>query len=140
MESKAVRQSNNVWTNKYFAIALGAMMVLFIVHHWLGILYFKYSSRKPGPLTDTFVHWHRCVRHFLYPHGKLLVERYVACILEGGYFHTVYWAIILILILTNVDLGDLKFVGKRLGWATLANLVLLVFLALRNTPLAPLSG
>ncbi|KAE8369150.1 ferric reductase like transmembrane component-domain-containing protein [Aspergillus caelatus] len=130
MESKAVRQSNNVWTNKYFSIALGAMMVLFIVHHWLGILYFKYSSRKPGPLTDTFVHWHRCVRHFLCmrPANK------------GGYFHTVYWAIILILILTNVDLGDLKFVGKRLGWATLANLVLLVFLALRNTPLAPLSG
>ncbi|QMW32623.1 hypothetical protein G4B84_008054 [Aspergillus flavus NRRL3357] len=52
----------------------------------------------------------------------------------------VYWAINLVLILTNVDLGSLKFVGKRLGWVALANLLLLVFLTLRNTPLAPLSG
>ncbi|KAE8329874.1 ferric reductase like transmembrane component-domain-containing protein [Aspergillus sergii] len=60
--------------------------------------------------------------------------------LGRGLLYMVYWAINLVLILTNVDLESLNFVGKRLGWVALANLVLLVFLALRNTPLAPLSG
>ncbi|KAB8209718.1 ferric reductase like transmembrane component-domain-containing protein [Aspergillus parasiticus] len=133
MESKAVRQSNNVWSNKYFAIALGAMMILFIVHHWLGVLYFKYGSRKPGPLAATFVHWHRSIRK--------AIDRTVYGLHLGRWLlYMVYWAINLVLILTDVDLESLNFVGKRLGWVALANLALLVFLALRNNPLAPLSG
>ena len=63
---KNARQSHNVWTNKYLAIALGAIMVLFIVHHWLGFLYFKYGSKKPGRVTGKFVQLHRCVHYFLY--------------------------------------------------------------------------
>ncbi|KAB8270215.1 ferric reductase like transmembrane component-domain-containing protein [Aspergillus minisclerotigenes] len=133
MESKAVRQSNNVWSNKYFAITLGAMMILFIVHHWLGVLYFKYGSRKPGPLAATFVYWHRSIR-------KAIDRTIYGLYLGRWLLYMVYWAINLVLILTNVDLGSLKFVGKHLGWVALANLVLLVFLALRNTPLAPLTG
>ncbi|KAF4182982.1 hypothetical protein CNMCM7927_009359 [Aspergillus lentulus] len=54
--------------------------------------------------------------------------------------YSVYWSINLILTLTNVDLHKLSYVAKRLGWISVANFILLVFLALRNTPLAPLSG
>lgn len=120
MESTAVRQSNNVWSIKYFAIALGAMMVIFIVHHWLGVLYFKYGSRKPGQLTGAFVHWHRCVHTILFI-LNLLIERYRSARktldrtiyglhLGRWLLYMVYWAINLILILTNVDLGNLNYV------------------------------
>ncbi|KAL4780301.1 ferric reductase like transmembrane component-domain-containing protein [Aspergillus varians] len=133
MVSKAVRHSNNVWSSKYFAVAIGAMMVLFIVHHWLGALYFKYGSRKPGGLTRAFVQWHRSARKTL--------DRTIYGLHVGRWsMYMVYWAINLILILTRVELNSLNFVGKRLGWVALSNLVFLVFLALRNTPLAPLSG
>ncbi|KAL4807548.1 ferric reductase like transmembrane component-domain-containing protein [Aspergillus unguis] len=115
MQSTAARQSDNAWSAKYFAIAIGAIMGLFAVQHWLSFLYAK-SARKTLDTTVYGLHLGRCALHIL------------------------YWAISLILLLTNVDLGNLNYVGKRLGWLTLANLTLLTFLALRHTPLAPLSG
>ncbi|KAJ5670752.1 uncharacterized protein N7477_006115 [Penicillium maclennaniae] len=51
--------------------------------------------------------------------------------------YLIYWALNLILALSNVDF---ERIDKRFGWVSVANFTLLVFLALRNTPLALLSG
>ncbi|CAI7649760.1 unnamed protein product [Penicillium pancosmium] len=61
-------------------------------------------------------------------------------IVERWSLYSIYWAVNLVLALTDVDLTSLKYVAKRLGWISVTNFVLLVFLALKNTPLAPLSG
>jgi len=39
MDSNTIRQAKNVWRMKYFAIAIGAMMCLFIPFHWSGKAY-----------------------------------------------------------------------------------------------------
>ncbi|KAI9035330.1 NADPH oxidase family protein [Aspergillus affinis] len=109
MESKADRQRNNVWSNKYFAISIGAMMVIFIVHHWLRVLHFKYGSKKPGNLIQCLTHIHRTTRNSL---DSTILGLHVGRWL----LYAVYWAINLILILTKVDLGNLNYVGKCLGW------------------------
>ncbi|KAJ5100434.1 FAD-binding 8 [Penicillium angulare] len=114
---KVLRQSNNEWSTEYFAISVGAIMLLFAVHHWSKVIDFRYGPRKkPFKLSKSGV---RADRSLLY---------------------ITYWAINLVLAVTNVDLTEVSYVAKRFGWISVANLVLLVFLALKNTPLAPLTG
>lgn len=48
--SKAQRLSDNEWSNKYFAIAIGAMIVIYAVCHWSSVLYFSYGSRSTSSL------------------------------------------------------------------------------------------
>ncbi|CAG8904680.1 unnamed protein product [Penicillium nalgiovense] len=59
---------------------------------------------------------------------------------DRSILYIIYWAINLILTLTNIDVTNITYVAKRLGWISVANLVLLVFLALKNTPVAPLTA
>lgn len=54
MFSKAERLSHNVWSSKYFAISIGAIIVLFAINHWVGKLHAKYSSGKPSRLIEPF--------------------------------------------------------------------------------------
>ncbi|KAJ6013726.1 hypothetical protein N7540_008317 [Penicillium herquei] len=127
--AKALRQHNNEWSNKYFAIAIGAIMVLFAVYHWASVLHTKSGSKSNPTLTLKY----REVRRFLSSSTMGLRT-------DRSILYIIYWAINLILALTNVDLGEPSYVAKRFGWISIANLVLLVFLALKNTPLAPLTG
>lgn len=49
--AKALRQSNNEWSNKYFAIAMGGIMVLFAIHHWAEVMEIRIFPRQKSPLT-----------------------------------------------------------------------------------------
>lgn len=60
MGSDALAQSHNVWRPKYLAIAVGAVMVLFIIFHWANVAYIKYGPRKLGQYTHCAV---RCSRY-----------------------------------------------------------------------------
>lgn len=51
--AKAIRQSNNEWTNKYFAIAMGAIMVLFAINHWVGVMEMHIFPRRKHSFTST---------------------------------------------------------------------------------------
>ncbi|CAG8928199.1 unnamed protein product [Penicillium salamii] len=126
---KALRQSDNVWTNKWFAIAMGAMMALFAISHWISLAYFYYGPRKRYTLISKY----RKARGLLA--GSIMGLR-----ADRSILYMIYWAVNIVILLTNVDLTNITYVGKRLGWVSLANLVLLVFLALKNTPLAPLTA
>lgn len=56
---KALRLSNNVWANKYFAIATGAIMVLFVIYHWSSVIHFHYGRRNSHPtLTRKYRYVH----------------------------------------------------------------------------------
>ncbi|KAJ5177779.1 FAD-binding 8 [Penicillium coprophilum] len=127
---KKLRLSKNEWSNKYFAIAIGAIMVLFAVYHWANVIHFYYGRRRSHP---TLTRKYRQARCFLSTSTRGLRT-------DRSILYIIYWAINLILALTNVDLTNLNFVAKRFGWISVANLVLLVFLALKNTPLAPLTA
>jgi hypothetical protein len=47
--AKSLRLSHNKWSNKYFAIAIGAIMVLFAICHWSSVIYFHYGPKKSNP-------------------------------------------------------------------------------------------
>ncbi|OQE32450.1 hypothetical protein PENFLA_c001G02010 [Penicillium flavigenum] len=127
---KALRLSNNKWSVKYFAISIGAIMVLFAIYHWSSVVHFHYGRRKNYP---TLTRKYRQARCFLSSSAMGLRT-------DRSLLYIIYWAINLILALTNIDLTKLVDVSKRFGWISVANLVLLVFLALKNTPLAPLTA
>lgn len=56
---KALRLSNNKWSVKYFAIAIGAIMVLFAVYHWSSVIQFHYGRGKSYPtLTRKYRYVH----------------------------------------------------------------------------------
>ncbi|KAJ5239404.1 hypothetical protein N7468_004023 [Penicillium chermesinum] len=135
MESEALSLSHNAWAARYFAIAIGAVMAIAIVIHWTGNLFLRYNGKAslPGWYRSTFYGLKRGT-------AQLLGSKIAGIHLEKLSTVFLYWSLHLILILTNVDLMEPSEVAKRLGWMTVANLVFLVFLALRHTPLAPLSG
>ncbi|KAJ5952097.1 FAD-binding 8 [Penicillium vulpinum] len=128
--SRALRLSNNEWTDKCFAISMGAIMVLFAVYHWSSVIHFYYGRRKSNP---TLTRKYRQARRFL-------SSSTIGLRTDRSILYIIYWAINLILALTNIDLTNISFVAKRFGWISVANLTLLVFLALKNTPLAPLTA
>ncbi|CAI7633256.1 unnamed protein product [Penicillium manginii] len=127
--AKVLRQSNNEWSNKYFAIAMGSIMVLFAIHHWLEVMEIRGFPRQKSFLARKI----RLIR-------GLFSGSYKGLHIGRSALYTIYWAVNLILALTNVDLTNMNYVAKRFGWIAVANLVLLVFLALKNTPLAPLTA
>lgn len=49
---KALRQSNNEWSNKYFAIAVGSIIALFTVYKWSSEIYFRWGPRVNNPVLD----------------------------------------------------------------------------------------
>ncbi|KAJ5103864.1 hypothetical protein N7532_004393 [Penicillium argentinense] len=133
MSSKEVRLAANIGRNKYFAITFGAIMVVFIACYWYYAAYMRFGSRSHGPLMQKLLQRRRAGARFLSKSTfGLHRERWI--------LYLIYWAVNLILALTDVDLTNLKYVAKRFGWMSVANFVLLVFLALKNTLLAPLSG
>ncbi|KAJ5705861.1 hypothetical protein N7536_001550 [Penicillium majusculum] len=127
---KALRLSNNVWSDKYLAISIGAIMVLFAIYHWSSVIHFHYGRRKNHPTLTRKFRQARC----------FLSSSTMGLRTDRSILYIIYWAINLILTLTNIDVANTTYVAKRLGWISVANLVLLVFLALKNTPVAPLTA
>ncbi|GAD92840.1 hypothetical protein PVAR5_1436 [Paecilomyces variotii No. 5] len=132
-QAKELRQKDNEWSNKYFAISIGAMMAITVVFHWISLICFQYGRGKDNAFMSRLATYQRKFQ-------CLLSRRIVGTSIDRIILYGLYWSINLILVLTNVELTSLTYVAKRFGWITLANFVLLVFLALRNTPLAPLSA
>ncbi|KUM60846.1 hypothetical protein ACN42_g6295 [Penicillium freii] len=87
--AKALRLYNNVWSIKYFAIAIGSIMVLFAIYHWSSfnngikdrpvysvyhLLGYQLDSRfnQSGPYKSRQrcqTIWLVCVLDTSYPHG-----------------------------------------------------------------------
>jgi hypothetical protein len=59
MSIKEVLHTNNVWSDKYFAISVGVIMVLLTIHHWGNVIYLHYGPRKPGPILRRVMQYRR---------------------------------------------------------------------------------
>ncbi|TVY94022.1 Ferric/cupric reductase transmembrane component [Lachnellula willkommii] len=134
---KLLRQRNNENSAKFFAAAMAGIMVLFILFHWTRIAYKTYERRSSGkaaflkfPVRVT-----RVARSVLIRKLPLFPSTGHALVFLG------YFAATITVTFTKMDWDTpLNFLGKRLGWISVANLGLVTFLSLKNTPLAFLTA
>ncbi|EAQ84669.1 hypothetical protein CHGG_08683 [Chaetomium globosum CBS 148.51] len=117
---------------KYWAAGICGLIAVFVLFHWARWFCVKVErSNKPyGVFGRPFVASSRLVRN--------LLVRKVPGFKSAGHAMVImaYVAINLAIVFTNVDTSSMGSLGHRFGWVTLGNLVLVVFLALKNTPLA----
>ncbi|KAK3342994.1 ferric reductase NAD binding domain-containing protein [Neurospora tetraspora] len=132
----AMRQRKNEHMMKMYAAALCGLVALFVVFHWTRWLCVRAerSWRPLATLGRPFVAIERFVRSLLVrkvPGFKsaghaLLVTTYVVANVAVGF--------------TNVDASSKANFASRFGRLALSNLGLVIFLALKNTPLAFLTA
>ncbi|KAI8624851.1 ferric reductase NAD binding domain-containing protein [Xylariaceae sp. FL1651] len=129
------RQKVNEEILTYYAASLVALMAVFILSYWI-----RYAAARRVWNTSRFM--------FLYPLVALtrILRRGFLRQLSG--FTSVGHAIlVLIFVIINalfsfyrVDLSKSSNVASRFGWMATGNMALVVFLALKNTPLAFLTA
>ncbi|PBP16407.1 hypothetical protein BUE80_DR012863, partial [Diplocarpon rosae] len=121
---------------QYFAIGISALIILSANIHWSRVLYRRYAAKglRRSGLGQSQVSMARKARRALlqrvppFPslgHGILVVSYQlinVACLLSNMRYHSALQ------------------LAKRFGWMAIANIVLVTFLALKNTPLAFLTA
>ncbi|RDW91122.1 hypothetical protein BP5796_02287 [Coleophoma crateriformis] len=134
--AKVLRQRNNVNSVKFLAAGSVGVMFLFIVFHWTRIFFKRYQAKKAGngallkgPVAVTRI-------------ARSIFIRKIPCFTSAGHalVFLCYVATCLAIAFTNLDWSTLNYWAKRLGWVATANLVLITFLALKNTPLAFLTA
>ncbi|KAH8887715.1 hypothetical protein GQ53DRAFT_655205 [Thozetella sp. PMI_491] len=132
----AQRQKVNERMMQMYAAGICGLLILFIVGHWARVLfvYLQQSSRVSTVLCRPFVLITRA--------GRNLLNRKVPGFRSAGHALTVaaFVSINASIAFTNVDSSLMANYGHRFGWLTLVNLALLIFLALKNTPLAVLTA
>lgn len=64
---KLRRQVLNVRTAKYFAVAIAALMGLFIVYHWARFFFHRYGPKEKGGFTRSVVGWQRLLTPSIRP-------------------------------------------------------------------------
>lgn len=135
--AKALRQVNNQNTAKYFAVGMAGIMALFILFHWTRFFFKRYGSKQASnskalglPLAFT-----RIVR-------KVLVRGVPGFVSVGHVLVFLAFTATVLSVTLGIDWdrSQLQFFGHRLGWVTAANLVFVIFLSLKNTPLAILTA
>jgi len=120
---------------KYYAAGICGLIAVFVLFHWARWFCVKVerSKRPAGALGRPFVASTRLVRN--------LLVRKVPGFKSAGHAMVImaYVAINAAVTFTNVDtsLGSLAY---RFGWMALVNLAVVIFLALKNTPLAFLTA
>ncbi|KAL2198183.1 ferric reductase NAD binding domain-containing protein [Corynascus similis CBS 632.67] len=121
---------------RYFAAGITGLVAIFVVFHWARWLCVKIErSRRPaGLLGRPFATTTRLVRN--------LLVRKVPGFKSAGHAITtmIYVALNASIAFTNVNFTSMGSVGHRFGWLTLVNLSVVIFLALKNTPLAFLTA
>ncbi|KAK8017952.1 hypothetical protein PG991_007142 [Apiospora marii] len=125
----AERQHDNEQTTKYYAAALSGLIGVFILSHWTRWLVTRH--RISSPFLSPFVALSRRVLLRKIPgfssvgHAMLL---------------TIFFATNIIFSFTGFDWSMPTNFASRFGWMASANFALVVFLALKNTPLAILTS
>ncbi|KAI1821403.1 ferric reductase NAD binding domain-containing protein [Xylaria intraflava] len=127
----AARLKVNLQIMTYYAISLAILMAIFILGHWVRHLALGLSRFK-----------------IFYPiAGLSRVVRRICLRTLPGFASTGHAIVVIIYVALNglfsfyrIDYSKLSNVSARLGWMAAGNMTLVVFLALRNTPLAILSA
>ncbi|KAB5515238.1 ferric reductase NAD binding domain-containing protein [Coniochaeta sp. 2T2.1] len=120
---------------RYFAAGICGLIAIFVILHWTRALYSRITrSSSSTPLAAPFSAITRATR-------RLLIRK-VPRFNSGGHalLVTAYVGINAAVCFTNADLKSLGNVAARFGWMTTGNMCVVVFLALKNTPLAFLTA
>ncbi|KAI1103189.1 ferric reductase NAD binding domain-containing protein [Jackrogersella minutella] len=131
----AARQKVNTDILTQYAASLSALIGVFILAHWLRLTVVKLGwSRSRNPILLPFISLSRITR-------RIFVRNLLG-------FTSVGHAIVVIIYVAlnctfsfyRVDYSVSANVASRFGWMATGNFVLVVFLALKNTPLAFLTA
>jgi predicted ferric reductase len=121
----------------YYAAALCGLLAIFILFHLGRVLAqkFRFASKAPR-LAAPFLYASRTTRHLLIRKVKFLPSAGHALLAF------VYVAINIVIMFTNIDTSMAwhSNLAARTGWMAIGNLVLVVFLSLKNTPLGYLTA
>ncbi|KAJ4419243.1 hypothetical protein N0V82_005046 [Gnomoniopsis sp. IMI 355080] len=114
---------------RYFAAGICGLMAIFIITHWLRVVFNKLSTPSKNPVRSAS----RLVRN-------VLVRKFPGFPSSGhALVVATYVAINFAVTFTNVNIS-VGGIANRCGWMLIANFCIVVFLALKNTPLAVLSA
>ncbi|KAI0453453.1 ferric reductase NAD binding domain-containing protein [Xylaria acuta] len=127
----ATRLNTNVEVLTYYAISLTALMAIFIVGHW---------TRRLA--------WSASRSMILQPVAALSRVIRKGCLRKLSGFTSVGHAILVVIFVAlnalfsfyRVDYSKVSNFASRFGWMATGNLAFVVFLALKNTPLAVLTA
>ncbi|ORY62987.1 ferric reductase like transmembrane component [Pseudomassariella vexata] len=132
--SNTQRQRISESTMKYYAAALCGIILLFVIVHWTRSLATRYRVSTKSTVLSPFVAASRLVRR--------VFIRKIPGFASAGHatLVTVYVGINIALSFTRLEWYKTSNLAARLGWMATANLALVVFLSLKNTPLAILTS
>ncbi|KAI1734937.1 ferric reductase transmembrane component 5 [Xylaria scruposa] len=123
---------------KILATVVSSLIGLLILCYWIRVLHYKakgfqsYSQLTSSCVFSRFVYWSRYIR-------RILIKSRAGFPSTGhALLVLAYISVNVILMFTNLDYSRLNFYAGRAGWLASGNFALLVFLALKNTPLAVL--
>ncbi|EPQ64520.1 Bgt-2680 [Blumeria graminis f. sp. tritici] len=125
---KKIRQQENEEAAVHFALGIAGIVSLFALVFWARDFYRHIELR--GPVFRTLRKLIRCTRRGLINKVPLFQSA------GHALAFLLYLAVAVSVATTNVKWDNLTGLAKRLGWLTVLNLALCVFLSLKNTPLA----
>ncbi|KAF3008065.1 hypothetical protein E8E14_007639 [Neopestalotiopsis sp. 37M] len=131
----AARQHASELATEYYAAAICGIIGIFIIGHWTRVLVNK--RRIPEGMVKALSPFAAVTRAF-----RRLFIRKVPGFLSAGHaiLYLVYAAVNLVLTFTGLDFSRTTNFAARFGWMSAANFALVVFLGLKNTPLAILTS
>ncbi|KAL8392433.1 hypothetical protein RB595_002577 [Gaeumannomyces hyphopodioides] len=133
------REQMNFQVATNYAAFLASIVGVFIILHWSR--YLATAAQQPAKtpsfprfISLPFVRVSRMLRN-------LLLRKIPGFHSSGhGVLVSIYVAVNVAMIFTNIDLSRTSNLAARCGWSLTTNLAFVVFLALKNTPLAILTS
>ncbi|KAK6070246.1 ferric reductase like transmembrane component [Seiridium cupressi] len=131
----AARQAASELALEYYAAALCGIIAIFIIGHWTRLLVNK--RKVPGGLAKAMSPLAAVSRAF----RRIFIRKLPGFSSAGhGVLYTVYVALNVGLSFFGLDTSRTTNFAARFGWMSAANFTLVIFLALKNTPLAILTS
>ncbi|KAI9845793.1 MAG: hypothetical protein M1838_001531 [Thelocarpon superellum] len=118
----------------YFSAAMGGLMALFVIGHGLQSLQVKSSVAATSAPARVPLYLVRLIRSVLLAPFPGFTSTGHAVVVS------IYVVVNVLVLFTNLNYTLLSHVSRRFGWVATANLALLFFLALKNTPLGFLTA
>ncbi|KAI8957388.1 ferric reductase NAD binding domain-containing protein [Daldinia sp. FL1419] len=127
------RQVRNAKVLIYYAAGLSSLIGVFIIAHWFRIIAVKLGWSR-NPILLPFVAISRVCRRLFIQSLPGVTSIGHAALVTG------YVALNVLFSFWNIDYSMATDLCSRFGWMASGNMVLVVFLALKNTPLAILTA
>ncbi|KAF8855174.1 hypothetical protein BDZ45DRAFT_728253 [Acephala macrosclerotiorum] len=132
--ARAMAQTANELMVVYFTASIAALAVIVIISNLASNLLMSFRSQGKGLFGRRTVAATRFIR------SGLLHRVSFFNTLGHALVFAAYFIINIALTLQNMDLSQSRNWAKRMGWIATCNIALIMFLALKNTPLAFLTA